>query len=428
MTSATSSPAVERISTRAIVVWLAATGAYVMAILGRTSMGVAGVQAMDHFHIDASRLAVFTSVQVGVYALAQIPMGMAIDLFQPRRMLVAGAIIMAAGQLILGLTSSYPVAILGRVLVGTGDASAFLSVMRLLPAWFPLRKTPLFSQLTASLGQIGQFLSAVPFLAYLEHSGWRHAFVAIGALGVLVAAACAVVVRDSPDDSPRHAHASTATSLRQRLRTVVREPVCWEGFFTHYVGLMPNLVFALLWGLPMMTLGQGLTTAQAGSIFVIGTVINVAVSPLHGILSSRFGSRRYRLTIAMNLAYFVGLGWFFSSAEPRGYGAILVAAGVGFAVVPSSNFGFDSVRESLDHRVLAAGTGLANMGGFVATMIAGQLMGVVLDSQCSDGSYTWSCFGAAWWSVFAVWLAGVVALVIIARRQRRTRLHVQFAD
>lgn len=57
---------------RAASVWAAAVLVYVSAIFGRTSFGVAGVQAMDHFAVDASRIAVFASVQVGVYALAQM--------------------------------------------------------------------------------------------------------------------------------------------------------------------------------------------------------------------------------------------------------------------------------------------------------------------------------------------------------------------
>lgn len=111
---------------RAASVWAAAVLVYVSAIFGRTSFGVAGVQAMDHFAVDASRIAVFASVQVGVYALAQIPTGILIDRHGPRFILVAGALVMATGQVLLGLISNYSTAIAARVLVGAGDATAFL--------------------------------------------------------------------------------------------------------------------------------------------------------------------------------------------------------------------------------------------------------------------------------------------------------------
>ena len=86
-----------RITGRALTVWAAAVLVYLAAITGRTSFGVAGVEALDRFGVDASRLAVFTAVQVGVYALAQIPVGLAIDRFGARRTMVIGALVMAVG-------------------------------------------------------------------------------------------------------------------------------------------------------------------------------------------------------------------------------------------------------------------------------------------------------------------------------------------
>ena len=134
------------ITTKALSVWVAAVLVYIVAITGRTSFGVAGLEAIDRFEVDASRIAVFTSVQLGIYSLAQIPTGMLIDKFGPRRLLVIGSIIMGVGQVSLGFTSNYWVAIAARLLIGAGDATAFLSVMRILPYWFPLHRTPMFTQ------------------------------------------------------------------------------------------------------------------------------------------------------------------------------------------------------------------------------------------------------------------------------------------
>ena len=95
------------ITTKALSVWVAAVLVYIVAITGRTSFGVAGLEAIDRFEVDASRIAVFTSVQLGIYSLAQIPTGMLIDKFGPRRLLVIGSIIMGLGQVLLGFTSNY---------------------------------------------------------------------------------------------------------------------------------------------------------------------------------------------------------------------------------------------------------------------------------------------------------------------------------
>ena len=67
------------ITTKALSVWVAAVLVYIVAITGRTSFGVAGLEAIDRFEVDASRIAVFTSVQLGIYSLAQIPTGMPVS-------------------------------------------------------------------------------------------------------------------------------------------------------------------------------------------------------------------------------------------------------------------------------------------------------------------------------------------------------------
>ena len=174
----------EVITTQALSIWVAAMAVYLVAITGRTSFGVAGLDAIERFDVDAGRIAVFTSVQLGVYALAQIPTGILIDKFGPRLLLVVGAVIMGIGQVVLGFTTSYGVAIAARVLIGAGDATAFLSVMRILPYWFPLHRTPMFTQVTSSLGQMGQFISAVPFLWLLGAAGWTAAFVTLSLIHI----------------------------------------------------------------------------------------------------------------------------------------------------------------------------------------------------------------------------------------------------
>ncbi|MGP6172748.1 MFS transporter [Corynebacterium sp. A21] len=421
------------VTRRALTVWGAAVLVYMVAITGRTSFGVAGVDAIARFEVDASRIAVFTAVQVGVYAFAQIPMGMLIDRFGPRKMLVAGALIMGAGQILLGLTDNYWVAILARVLIGAGDASAFLSVMRILPYWFPLKKTPLFTQLTASLGQVGQFISAVPFMALLHVSGWTTAFVSLGAIGILIALAAGVAVADSPDtdnaakleranrkarkageqeELPDVVQDRERTGVWNLLKLVLRSPVCWLGFFIHYACMLPQVVFTLLWGVPMMTLGMGLSAAQAALVLTVNTIATVSVGPVLGFISSRMGARRELGALALTLG--IGLTWiiFFYSETPRGLIAIIIVNIITSAFTPAANFGFDHIRERLDRTVVATGTGLANMGGFLAAMVAAQVVGLMLDWSSQGEAYEWADFRIAWMSVIVVWALGVVGLLI----------------
>ena len=78
-----------------------------------------------------------------MYAGLQVPVGVLLDRFGSRRLLVTGALVMAAGQAVLAVSTTTPPAVAGRLLVGVGDAMTFISLLRLVPAWFPTRWVPL---------------------------------------------------------------------------------------------------------------------------------------------------------------------------------------------------------------------------------------------------------------------------------------------
>src|SRR3954467_12249154 len=148
-------PPVVRPSARAYVVWLVALGAYAVAVFHPASLGVAAVEAQERFSAGASAVSLFRVVQLAVYAALQVPVGVALDRFGSRRMILAGALTMAAGQFALALATDVPTAVAARVLVGAGDAMTFISVLRVVSLWFPGRTVPLMTQHTGILGQLG---------------------------------------------------------------------------------------------------------------------------------------------------------------------------------------------------------------------------------------------------------------------------------
>ena len=180
------------------MVWATGLLAYVVAVLDRTTLGVSGLAAADRFNASPSLLSTFVVLQVVVYAGAQVPAGILLDRYGSRVLIVAGAALMASGQLLLALTESLPLAISARAVVGLGDALTFISVLRLVPRWFEPRRVPLLTQLTGICGQLGQVLSALPFLALLTGTTWATAYVSVAAFGVLAMALALAMVRDTP--------------------------------------------------------------------------------------------------------------------------------------------------------------------------------------------------------------------------------------
>ena len=216
-------------SRRAWLVWSVGVTAYVVAVLQRTSLGVSGLDATRRFDASASVLASFAVLQLLVYAALQVPVGLLLDRFGPRRLIVSGAVLMAAGQVVLALAETVPLAVLGRVLVGAGDAMTFISVLRLVTTWLPPGRVPLMTQLTGLLGQSGQILSAIPLVALLHSKGWTTAFLSAASASVLAAILVLLVVRDSPAGSPRRHDAPTLAQVGADLASAWRHPAPGSG-------------------------------------------------------------------------------------------------------------------------------------------------------------------------------------------------------
>ena len=82
--------------------------------------------------------------------------------------------------------TSFPVAVGARAVLGAGDAMIFVSVIRLVSAWFLVRQAPLVTQLTGQVGQVGAILAAAPLILALSELGWTRAFALASSIGVVL--------------------------------------------------------------------------------------------------------------------------------------------------------------------------------------------------------------------------------------------------
>lgn len=188
-------------SRRSWLIFGIAAFAYLVAVLQRSSFGVAGVEATERFGVAAAALSTLAVVQLAVYAALQVPVGVAIDRFGPRFLITLGACLMLAGQATLAIAPNLGVAIVARALVGAGDAMTFISAIRLLSSWFGGKSLPIASQWLGTTGQLGQVLSALPFSFVLHAVGWTPAYLSAASLSVIAAVVVLLVVRNYPPET-----------------------------------------------------------------------------------------------------------------------------------------------------------------------------------------------------------------------------------
>jgi MFS family permease len=411
-----------RTTRRAYAVWLIGLLAYAVAIFHRASLGVAGVEAQDRFSAGASAISLFLVLQLAVYAGLQVPVGVALDRFGSRRMIVAGALTMAAGQLVLALATDVPTAVVARVLVGAGDAMTFISVLRLVPLWFPGPRVPVITQLTGILGQVGQIAAAYPLVRLLHTAGWTTTFLGAAAVGVLVGVLVLVALVDVPPGTVLDPPVGLA-EVRANLAASWAEPGTRIGLATHLVTQFSGTVFALLWGYPFLTKGEGLSAGAAASLLSLLVVVGMAFGPLLGQLVARWPLRRSNLVFGIlgitAVMWTVVLVW-----PGRAPLWLLVALVVVLGTNgPGSMIGFDYARTENPVERSGSATGVVNVGGFVASLTTVLAIGFVLDALTPGGStdYSLDAFRAAFSVQYVFWALGLVG-VVVHRRQLRARM------
>jgi len=406
-----------------MTIWIVGVAVYVIAVLQRTSLGVAGLDATERFGASASVLATFAVVQLLVYAALQVPVGVLLDRFGSRRLLVVGAVMMAAGQLVLALASDLSTAVLARVLVGAGDAMTFISVLRMVSAWFPPRRIPVMSQLTGIVGQLGQVLSAVPLVALLHGPGWTPAFLSAAALGVLAAILAVAALRDAPPGTAVPAPVTSVKHLTRQLKDAWRHPGTRLGLWTHFVTQFSGAVFVMLWGFPFLVSAEGLSPGTASALITAYVLAGMAVAPLIGELVARHPLRRSWLVLG--IAGSNAVAWAVVLALP-GPAPLWLLVGLVLVLTvggPGSMIGFDFARTFNPPHRLGTATGIVNVGGFVASLVTILVVGLILDALTPAGSsgYSLDAFRVALAFQFLMWTVGVVG-VLRTRRLARAEL------
>jgi len=389
--------------------------AYAVAVMQRTSFGVASGLATERFSAGASVVSLFVVVQLLTYAAMQVPAGVLTDRFGTRLVVSCGAVLMCLGQLDLAFSTSLVSAMIARVLVGAGDAMTFTAVLRILPAWFSPGRLPVLNQLTGMLGQAGQLMSSIPLAALLATAGWTPSFAAAAGVSAVVAVMIIVVLRNAPPGFEEPV-AGPPPGVRKQVADVVHEPASRLAFWIHWMCSFWPMVFTLMWGYPFLLYGLGYSQPVASGLFTVLVLAGIPFAPLIGLISRRAPLQRTNL--AMLLSLMCALPWLAVLLWP-GVAPIwlLVVLMIGLAASgPGSSIGFDVARAANPLRHIGTASGVVIIGGFTAVLVNVLVIGVVLDLM---GGYSLTSFRWAMATQFLFWVVGVIGAYTTREQARR---------
>ncbi len=408
-----------RTSTRSWLIWASAATVYLMAVFHRTSFGVAGLDAAERFGVGAAALGMFTVLQIGVYAGMQIPTGLLVDRFGPRRILSIALLLLGAGQILLAVAQSYPLGLLARGVLGFGDALTFVSVLRLAAGHFPARQYAMVTAFTAALGFVGNLAATVPLTLLLAGPGWTPTFLGAGLITILYVAFLLWRVTDLPAGRPVPVVPRLGfADLGHQVAQAWRRPGTRLGFWVHFSTMFAPAVLGLLWGMPFLVQAQGMTPESASAMLIVFVLGGLVGGPLYGTLIGRKPVLRMPL-----VGVYLGgaaLIWAVLLSWPGRVPTVLLIGCFGFVALggPASMTGFALARDYNPLGRVGTATGVVNVGGFLATTIAALAIGIVLDVTSGN-------FRIALLTIVVMLAVGTIRTLVWWRRARAVILTAQ---
>ena len=200
-------------------VFLPFVAGYYLAYLFRTINAVMASPLATELGLGAGDLGLLTSIYFLTFAAAQIPIGMLLDRYGPRRVQSTLMVVAALGSALFAASENFSMLLLGRALIGLGVAATLTSGMQALVLWFPRERVPLLNGLMVMLGALGAVTATWPAELLLASIGWRELFGLLAAL----TAVCAIIVHFVV---PETAPVTKAVSVS--LKKVYTDPRWWR--------------------------------------------------------------------------------------------------------------------------------------------------------------------------------------------------------
>ena len=373
---------------KAWLVWAIGAGVYVLAVFHRSTLGVAGPLAAQRLHLSAAQLSSFVMLQLALYAIMQVPTGILVDRFGPRRMLLAATLTMGTGQVLFAVVDSYVPALLARGVLGAGDAMTYVSVLRLVAGWFPARRYAVLTSFTALAGSVGNIVATLPLTGILHGIGWAPTFAIAGGLSILYGLLLLRPATAAPFRAAEERAASGPVAGRRvstEVKAAWRLPSGRLGFWVHFTCMAGPTTFATLWGFPYLTQALGYPTSVASSLLLLlvlgGVLANIAVGQTVG--------RRpeIRTPLAVTVCLLAMVGWLLLIGWPGGHPPfpVIVLVIVIFSICgPTSAVAFMLARDYNPRHRISTATGMVNIGGFCGAVIGIFLVGQILDLVHTD--------------------------------------------
>ncbi len=398
-----------------LTVFLPFAGGYFLSYLYRSTNAVIAPQLIDEMDLSAGDLGLLTAAYFLAFAAFQIPLGVLLDRFGPRRVQSCLLLAAALGALLFAQGETKSELIAGRALIGLGVAGGLMSSFKAITLWFPRQRWPLVNGCFLAMGGLGAMAATQPLETLLHFVDWRGVFIG---LGLATCAASAIIFVVVPDATEGIRPTRLGEQLKA-LRTIYTARLFWR--------VAPLVVACSAAGFSIQTLWAGPWFKDVGGfdrgdvathllILAASMTVGFVAGGLAADLLGRLGVRLTQVMGGGILLFMLAQALIVLQVDPTG-------------VWPWVLFGLTSNANALAYPLLSrhfpleyAGrviTGL-NVLVFGGAFAAQYAMGAIIDlwPPAADGGYLDDAYRTAFGAALALEVAAFIWFLIPGRFAR----------
>jgi MFS family permease len=388
---------------------------YFLSYLYRTVNAVLSLDLVVDLGLDPSALGLLTATYFITFAAFQLPLGVLLDRFGPRRIEALLLIFAGAGAFCFAKADSLSGLLVGRALIGLGVSACLMAAFKAFAMWFPKEQLPLVNGIQMGAGGLGALTATAPVEAALQFTDWRGVFMVLSVLTLAVVAAVFFVV-------PERKTEGAGASLREEVRGILRvytSPLFWRIAPLTVMSHATFLSIQGLWAGPWLRDVAGFDRTTMASVLLLIALAMAAGFILLGAIAERLSRHGIRpLTFAV-----------FGMSAFMFVQALIVLEWTALTLPLWILFGFLGTTGAICYAVLSqsfplhlvgrANTGL-NVLVFVAAFSAQWGIGAVINlwPTATDGGYLPPAYQAGFGVMLGLQVLGLIWFIVAGIKWR----------
>ncbi|HZX30971.1 MAG TPA: MFS transporter [Rhodocyclaceae bacterium] len=384
---------------------------YFLSYLLRNVNAVLAPEFQRTMGLSSADLGLLTGAYLAAFALAQLPIGVLLDRYGPRRVQMGLLLVAAAGCGAFALGTGLGPLILARGLIGLGVSGCLMAAFKAFSQWFPADRQASLNAAIMISGGLGALTASTPFSWLEPLVGWRWIFAGLMGVAVLTA----VLILRMPDQPIRQPAAGLAGQLAE-LKSIQSSDTYWSAAPMAAMMIGGFIAIQGLWAMPWLTTVSGLPREDAALYLLL---LNVALMAGYAAMATQL---RRALRRGLSLAHILTIG-----------GAAALATSLALVLNPESGYAlwlllglaFSSTNLIYAHHASAyppsfagrANTSL-NLGVFIGGFGLQWGFGMVVDAAQDRGLPSATALPLAWGLLIGLQAASLLWFFLSGRKLR----------